>query len=149
MHSISGSSIAGKYERLLIVIWNPARRNSSTVAFSRLPLGIPSFSFINSVPVDRARVVGARLAHVPLAVFEAPEKAALITLVANAGPQRLHLHQHRVAVAVGRDLLDDQAMAGTLAFEPQLVPRPAEERRVAGLHRLSEGLVIHEAHHQD
>src|ERR1700682_4518675 len=98
MQSISGSSIAGKYERLLMVIWNPARRNNSTVAFSRLPLGIPSFSFINSVPVDHLRIVRARLADVPLAVFEALEKAALITLVADAGTQRLHLHEHRVAV---------------------------------------------------
>src|SRR5690349_11754318 len=118
MHSISGSSIAGKYERLLMVIWNPARRNNSTVAFSRLPLGIPSLSFINSIPVDRLRIIRGRLAHVPLAVFEAPIKAALITLVANTGPQRLHLHQHGVAVAIGRDLLHHQAMAGTLAFEP-------------------------------
>ena len=43
MHSISGSSITGKYERLEVVTLKPARRNRSMVAFSRLPLGMPSF----------------------------------------------------------------------------------------------------------
>ena len=46
MHSISGSSMAGKYERLLVVMVKPARRNRSMVAFSRLPLGMPSLSFM-------------------------------------------------------------------------------------------------------
>ena len=38
------------YERLLVAIWKPARRNRSTVAFSRLPFGIPSFSFMAQAP---------------------------------------------------------------------------------------------------
>ena len=38
--------MAGKYDRELVVMLKPARRNRSIVAFSRLPLGMPSLSFI-------------------------------------------------------------------------------------------------------
>ena len=58
MHSISGSSITGKYERLLVVMLKPARRNSSMVALSRLPLGIPSFRImclLSAEWLDRTR----------------------------------------------------------------------------------------------
>src|SRR5713101_7701729 len=96
IHSISGSSIAGKYERELVVIWKPARRNNSTVAFSRLPLGIPNFSFIRSAPVDHIWIVGARLALLPLALIEAAEEATLVAFMADARPEGFHLHQDRV-----------------------------------------------------
>src|ERR1051326_2974908 len=59
MHSISGSSIAGKYERELVVILKPARRNRSMVAFSRLPLGMPSLSFIDRPLPDRRNGPGS------------------------------------------------------------------------------------------
>src|SRR5207248_11035705 len=135
MHSISGSSIAGKYERLLVVIWNPARRNNSTVAFSRLPFGIPNFNFMESVPVDRGRIVRALFAHLPVAIFETAEKAALIAFMAHPRSQRFHFDQHGVRVAVSRDFLHQQSMSRALALEPQFVARPAVERRKAGFNR--------------
>src|SRR5579872_3121893 len=52
MHSISSSSMEGKYERELTVISYPARRNSPTEASCRLPLGNPNFStFISDSPI--------------------------------------------------------------------------------------------------
>src|SRR5216684_802306 len=99
MHSISGSSIAGKYERLLVVIWKPARRNSSTVAFSRLPLGIPSLSFMLA-PVHRVRIVSTGLAHLPLVAFKPPEKATLVAFVTHTRADGFDLDQDRIAIAV-------------------------------------------------
>src|SRR3989442_11321001 len=51
MHSISSSSITGKYERGLTLISYPARRKSSSVASCRLPLGNPNLSFMAGSPV--------------------------------------------------------------------------------------------------
>ena len=69
--------------------------------------------------------------------------------MAHAGSQRLDLDENGVDVAVGRDFFDHQAMAGAFALEPQLVSRPAIESCKAGLHRLPEGLFVHEADHED
>src|SRR6266566_3705672 len=99
MHSISGSSMLGKYDRLLVVMTKPARRNRSMVAFSRLPFGMPSFSiyalppFIPCFPlclasIDGIGVVSARLGDLPAAIFQAPEEAAFVAFVAHPGAQR-------------------------------------------------------------
>jgi hypothetical protein len=40
-------------------------------------------------------------------------------------------------------------MPGSLAFQPKLIPRPAEERRITGLDRLPKSLFVHKAKHQD
>src|SRR5579864_3136278 len=109
-----------------MAIWKPARRNSSTVAFSRLPLGIPILSFNPSVPIDGTRIVSPRLALYPLAVIETAKEAALIAFVAHAGTERFHLDQHGVAVAIGGNVFHHQAMSRGFAFEPQLVARSAE-----------------------
>ena len=69
--------------------------------------------------------------------------------MANARPERLHLDEQGVEIAVGRNILDQQLVPRRFAFEPQLVPRAAEERRVAGFDGLLESLFIHETDHKD
>src|ERR1035438_2467861 len=110
MHSISGSSMLAKYDRLLVVMTYPARRNRSTVAFSRLPLGMPSFSF---TPCLRRPLWDRRSAvhHFPNARIQAPEEAAFVAFMADAGALRFHLHQHRIAVAIDGDFLHQQPVA--------------------------------------
>ena len=46
MHSISGSSTVGKYDRELTYRLKPARAKSCTVASCREPFGMPSLSFM-------------------------------------------------------------------------------------------------------
>ena len=53
MQWISGSSTTGKYERLEVVTLKPARLSRSMVAFSRLPLGMPSFRIMCSLSAGR------------------------------------------------------------------------------------------------
>src|SRR5439155_5323840 len=48
MHSISGSSIVGKYDRVLTYTLKPARANSWIVASCNEPFGMPSFNFIRA-----------------------------------------------------------------------------------------------------
>ena len=69
--------------------------------------------------------------------------------MADAGALRFHLDQHGVAVAIGGDFLDHQAVAGAFALEPELVARAAVEGGEAGFDGLAEGLFIHEADHED
>jgi hypothetical protein len=95
------------------------------------------------------RIVRALFRHLPLAIVEAAEEAALVTFVADPRSQRFHLHQHRIAIAIGRDLLHHQPVPGAFALEPQLAPRAAIEGGEAGLHRLAEGLFVHVADHQN
>ena len=61
-----------------------------------------------------------------------PEKArALARMTDESITEPVHLHQHRVVVAIDEDVDDFQAVAGCLAFHPELVARPAEEGREA------------------
>src|SRR5271170_5128260 len=126
----------------------PARRNRSMVAFSRLPLGIPSLSFM-SVPVDARGIVGARFGFFPLSVVEPPEEAAFIAFVADARAESFDFDEQRVAIAVGGNFLDHQTMAGGLSFHPQLVARAAEEGDETRFHGFAERFVVHEAHHEN
>ena len=63
-------------------------------------------------------VVGLLFADRPLAVFQTPEEAALIALVADTRALRFDFDQQGVEVAVRRNVFYDQAMAGAFAFEP-------------------------------
>jgi hypothetical protein len=69
--------------------------------------------------------------------------------VAYARSKRLDLDQEGIIIAVGRNLAHDKPVAGAFAFHPELVARAAVERHEAGLARLAEGFVIHEAEHED
>ncbi len=99
--------------------------------------------------VDGVGIVGARLADGPCAVVETPEEAAPIAFVAHAGADRVDFQEHRVAVAIGGNFLDDEAMTGGLALEPKLVAGAAIKGGEAGLHSLAEGLFVHEADHEN
>src|ERR1700722_9075303 len=147
---------------------NPARRKSSIVAFSREPLGMPSLSFISIHHVDglfpsrdrqgavlrvlgvsflasvnRIGIVSALVSYGPLAVFQAAEEAALVAFMADAGAERFDFDQDGVAVAIGGDFLHDEAMAGALAFQPELAARAAVESGETGLDGEAEGLFVH------
>ena len=82
-----------------------------------------------------------RFADDPLAVFQAAEEAAFVAFVADAGAERFHLDEHGVAVAIGGDLLDDEAVAGAFALEPQLAAGAAPEGGEAGFDGFAEGLL--------
>src|SRR5205823_2115704 len=99
--------------------------------------------------VDGVRIVGARVDHLPFAVFQMAEEAALVPFVANAGTERLHLYEHGVAVAIGRDLFYDEAVARAFPLEPELLAGAAIKSRIAGLDRFSERLLVHIPVHQD
>src|SRR5258708_1113470 len=108
MHSISTSSICGKYERPLAKMRQPARSNSATVASSRLPLGIArlSLGMIHPLVCQRDRL----------------RKAAHRALVAHQSVALdLDAKQQRIVVAVGRRGDDAQAVAARLALHPELV----------------------------
>src|SRR5262249_10157093 len=139
---------AGKYERLLTVIWNPARRKRSTVAVSRLPLGIPSFSFI-SVAVNRGGIVSSLVGDFPFVVFEPAEEAALVAFVTNARPEGFHFQEHCISIAVGQDFFHDKFVPRGLAFQPELVPRAAIKNGVSRFDRLAKRFFVHEADHED
>jgi hypothetical protein len=53
--------------------------------------------------------------------------------VADAGAEGFHLDEDGVAVAIGGDFLDDEAVAGAFAFEPELPPGAAVEGGETGL----------------
>ncbi len=113
------------------------------VAVSRLPLGMPSFSFISSL---RRRRRGCRLAlqliaHV--AVFESAIEAAFVTRVTDAGTERLSQDQQGVAIAIGGNGFQEQEVAGTFAFGPELLAGTAEEGDVAGGDCFIESLAVH------
>ena len=118
------------------------------VAFSRLPLGMPSFSFMPA-PVDRCRIVGARLGFHPLAVLQAAVETALVTVVANARTVRIDAQQQGILVAIGGDLLHGKPMAGSLALEPELLARTAIEGGETALDGAAEGFFVHVSDHQD
>src|ERR1017187_5852393 len=99
--------------------------------------------------VDRLGIERARLAHLPLAVFQAAEEAALVALMADARTLRLHLDEHGIAVAIGGDLLDREAMAGAFALEPQFAAGAAPEGGKTGFDGLAKGRFVHEADHED
>jgi hypothetical protein len=73
----------------------------------------------------------------------------LVAFVADAGAERFDLDQHGVAIAIGGDFLDDQAVAGAFALEPELLARAAVEGGETGLDGAAEGLAVHVADHQD
>src|SRR6202023_815953 len=87
MQSISGSSMPGKYDRELTYRLKPARANSWIVASWSEPFGMPSLSFISFVGCQRSEKARslAGVTHIPIS-------------------QPLHLHQHRVVVAVDEDV---------------------------------------------
>src|SRR5688572_21653580 len=62
--------------------------------------------------------------------------------------ERHHLQQDGVLVAVHQDPLDLEPVARGLPLGPQRAAAPAEERREAGVARLAQRLVVHEADHQ-
>ena len=67
-----------------------------------------------------------------------PEKTGALAGVADvAVAQPLHLHQHRVVVAVDEHLDDLEPVARGLALHPELVARAAEEGGEAGAPRLA------------
>src|SRR5262245_42947106 len=122
MHSISGSSIVGKYERELTYTLNPARPNNCTVESWREPFGMPSLSFIVSflaagphprrelTPIPRlGMAAGASLHHLV-------EARALAGVAHVAVAEPLHLDQHRIVVAIGQHLHDLQPVAGCFAL---------------------------------
>ena len=115
-----------------MVMLKPARRKRSTVAFSRLPLGMPSLSFMTVASVDGVGIVGAGFAFDPLVVFEPAVEAAFVTVVTDAGAERFDFDEERVVIAVGGDFFDDEAVAGAFAFHPQLVAGAAVEGDEAG-----------------
>jgi hypothetical protein len=61
----------------------------------------------------------------------------------------LNAQQQRVAIAVGVRRNYAQAIAGTLAFGPELIASSAVERHVTVLQRAIQSLAIHETYHQD
>jgi hypothetical protein len=63
----------------------------------------------------------------------------------------LHLHpdQERVTIAVRAYRNYFQSIARAVALGPQLVARPAEEGDISATQRALEGLLVHEAEHQD
>src|SRR6516225_8461565 len=99
--------------------------------------------------IYRVRIIRLLLRDLPLAVFQPAKEAALVTFVTNSGAKRLHSHQYRVSVTVGRNLLDHQTVARTFALKPQFLPRTAKESRIPGLHRFAECLFVHVSHHED
>src|SRR6516225_3073995 len=99
--------------------------------------------------IYRVRIIRLLLRDLPLAVFQPAKEAALVTFVTNSGAKRLHSHQYRVSVTVGRNLLDHQTVARTFALKPQFLPRTAKKSRIAGLHGLAECLFVHVSHHED
>src|ERR1035438_10060096 len=103
-----------------------------------------SGSGVGSLGLERAR-----LAHLPLAVFQAAEEAALVALMADARTLRLHLDEHGIAVAIGGDFLDHEAVAGAFALEPQLAAGAAPEGGKTGFDGLAKGFLVHEADHED
>ena len=60
-----------------------------------------------------------------------------------------HLAEHRIVVAIGGRIGQAQAVAAGLALGPQLVAGAAVKGYVAGLKRLVERLLVHEAHHEN
>ena len=60
-----------------------------------------------------------------------------------------NLAEHRIVVAIGCGIGQAQAVAAGLALGPQLVAGAAIEGYVAGLKRLVERLLVHEAHHEN
>ena len=69
--------------------------------------------------------------------------------MADAGTDRLRLDEQGVRIAIGRDRLHHQAVAGAFALDPQLLARAAEERDVPRSKSFVEGLLVHVAHHQN
>src|SRR5205807_837125 len=99
-------------------------------------------------PVNRGRVVPARLGLLPFTIAEAAEEAALVPFVTDSRSQRFHLHENRILIAIREDLFHHEAVSGAFALEPEFVARAAEEGRISGLHRAPECLLIHEAEHE-
>ena len=64
-------------------------------------------------------------------------------------PSRRTFNKHGVIVAIGEPFDDGEPVAGRLALHPQRLPRAGVERGIAGLPGAGEGLVVHEADHQD
>src|SRR4051794_24463925 len=107
---------------------NPARAKSCTVASCREPLGMPSLSFIAGRFQSRSSRRSLRLRP-----FQRLEEAGSLAGVADvAVTLALHLQQHRVVVAIGEHFEHFEAVAGRLAFHPELVPGAAEEGGKSG-----------------
>src|SRR5439155_23949621 len=60
----------------------------------------------------------------------------------------MHPKQDRVAVAVFRQLLDCECVAGRFALVPETVAGAAEEMRLTALARQADRLVVHPGEHQ-
>src|SRR5207237_9218656 len=72
-----------------------------------------------------------------------PRREARLRAGVARGPRRTHAEQDGVAVAVVLQLLDRERVPGALALAPELLPRAAEEVRLAGLARQAQCFVVH------
>jgi hypothetical protein len=84
-----------------------------------------------------------------VAIAEGSEEAALVAFMTHTGAESFDLEENGVPIAVGGDGLYHQAVTGRFAFEPELVPGPAEEGCEAALDGLSKRFFVHEAEHED
>ena len=61
----------------------------------------------------------------------------------------LNLAENRIVIAIGGRIGEAQAIAAGFALGPQLIAGAAVEGYIAGLKRLVERLLVHEAHHEN
>src|SRR5262245_27440810 len=123
MHSISGSSIVGKYDRVLTYTLKPARAKRWIVASCREPFGMPSFSFISRTALHHRGHRGhggasEYLSPCPpcppwfLGFRQRPKKACSLACVTDISiAESPHLHQHRVVIAIDEDVDDLELVA--------------------------------------
>src|ERR1035441_4433444 len=69
--------------------------------------------------------------------------------MADAGTLGFDLEEHGIAVAIGGDLLDYEAMAGAFALEPEFAAGAAPEGGKTGFDGFVEGFLVHVADHED
>ena len=85
-----------------------------------------------------------------VSIRESPIEAAPLTRVTDVPvTEPLHLHQHRIFIAIDEDRHDFELVPRRFTFHPELLARAAEKRRVAGALRVRERLLVHEPDHQD
>src|SRR5580704_9084597 len=103
------------------------------VAFSRLPLGMPSLSFMLVLtPVYGVGIVGSCIDLDPVTVLGLTVETRLVPVVADARSEGFDFQEQCVLVAVGGDAFYDQAVAGAFALQPELLARAAVEGGEAG-----------------
>jgi hypothetical protein len=148
MHSISGSSMAGKIGARAGGDVEAGAAEQIDGRVFELPLGMPSLSF-TICSRRRGRIVGARFR---LSTHSPPSSGGRSSFRSRCGrrrAERFDFDQQRVVVAIGGDFLHDQAMPGAFALHPKLVARAAVEGDEAGFDGLAEGFLVHEADHED